>query len=138
MPLLAEDYQQISHTLVRSNLALDQADIPSWISCFTADGRLEITDSVGGVVALKVGETGLAQFATQAARSSFAAGIARHWNGNLLITEDVDGAALVRSYLVVATNGHDQRVLTTGTVKDRLRRNNGTWQIYDRVVHLDT
>jgi 3-phenylpropionate/cinnamic acid dioxygenase small subunit len=136
VPLQALDYQHITDILVRSNLALDQADIDAWVACFTKDGVFQIADASGAVVTRCMGDQELRDYATRAARSSYGAGVSRRWNGNLLIAGDRDGAD-VRSYLIVATMGRAQQVIATGIVHDRVRKVGDAWLLEERSVSLD-
>jgi 3-phenylpropionate/cinnamic acid dioxygenase small subunit len=134
--LTAIAHQGVTDTVVRANLALDQADIDAWVGCFTTHARLTITDNGGRVLHHLQGETQLHHYATQAARSSYAAGAVRHWNANLVIDSDTDSAS-VDSYLLIATTGHNQTVVATGTVHDELRYHGARWVIAAREVRLD-
>lgn len=136
MTLSAVDHQQITDALVRSNLALDQADIDAWVACFTEDGVFQIDDASGTLFARRSGEEELRDYARRAARSSYGAGVTRRWNGNLLIEGD-NALAEVRSYLLVATNGRDQKVVASGIVNDRLRKVGDAWLFQKRTVTLD-
>jgi 3-phenylpropionate/cinnamic acid dioxygenase small subunit len=134
--LEAEDYQGITATLVRANLALDQADIEAWVACFATDGVFRVTDPSGAPVTLRTGQDELRAYATAAARSSHGAGVTRRWNGNILIDGGGD-AADASSYLIVATTGRDQKITATGLVHDQLIRIGGAWRLQEREVRLD-
>jgi 3-phenylpropionate/cinnamic acid dioxygenase small subunit len=134
--LQATDYHQICDVLARSNLTLDQADTDAWVSCFTQHATLQVSDASGRLLTAREGAGDLQHYATQAARSSYAAGATRRWSGNLLITGD-GASAYVRSYLIVATTGYDQRVLATGEIHDNLVKQKGSWLLQRRRVQLD-
>jgi 3-phenylpropionate/cinnamic acid dioxygenase small subunit len=136
MTLQAGDYQDIEDVLACSNLAIDQADITAWMSCFANDAVFHISDASGRTVTRKAGGIELREYATSAARSSHGAGVTRRWNGSILIEGDGDTAD-VRSYLVVATCGRDQRVVATGVMQDRVRKIDGKWLFQERKVALD-
>ncbi|MGW6898937.1 nuclear transport factor 2 family protein [Streptomyces sp. NPDC054919] len=136
MTLQAADYHQITDVLARSNLTLDQADTDAWVSCFTEDATLQVSDASGRLLTHRAGASDLQRYATQAARSTYAAGATRRWTGNYLITGD-RASAYVRSYLIVTTTGYDQRVLATGEIHDNLVKQQHSWLLQQRHVRLD-
>lgn len=136
--LTAQDHEDIRQLLARYNLAIDLGDIDAWVGCFTPDGVFECLGLPEGAITGGRHEGADALRAYGHGHLGQNKGRARHWNWNLLIEPDGEGAAMT-SYLNAysAGQGKSAKLRATGIYRDKLVRVDGQWRFASRQITID-
>jgi 3-phenylpropionate/cinnamic acid dioxygenase small subunit len=126
--LATEDMLAIQQLYGRYNHAIDSGRGDDWAATFTPDGTFA---SPTGSFA---GREELAGFGT-----AFATRMkARHWNTNIVIEPDGDGAkGLAYLMLLQLKEGAPPTVVATGLYTDKIVKRDGNWLFASRSVATD-
>jgi ketosteroid isomerase-like protein len=122
----------IERTIFGYAWAIDSGDAEGVANCFTTDGELH---SPGGKV---VGRDAIHQDTASKREARAARGIVHHLTSNLMISDETDRAAVVRSvFAVTAYKPEGITVMASGWYDDQLVKDGDAWLIKRRVIHVD-
>jgi uncharacterized protein (TIGR02246 family) len=127
-----EDRVAISDPFVRYTCALDAGDAETVIACFTDDATL-VSPAVGEMT----GRGAITAFAHRFARFQANGSQLRHVISNLMMQVDGQQAHATCYLTVFLTRNGSSRMLAPGRYDCDLRKIDGEWRFYRRVVLHD-
>jgi len=131
-PVSIEDRLDINDLFVRYTCAIDAGDVDTLVDCFTEDGSLQ-SPAVGGYA----GHAAIREFAQRFAAFRKNGSQLRHVISNLMMQVDGDRGHATCYLTAFLTRDGKSRLLAPGRYDCELRKTNGTWRFYKRVVLHD-
>jgi hypothetical protein len=132
----ANDKLAIHELLSRAAYSFDERKLDVLEQCFTSDANMLVNIADGQTFGPFEGRDAIMQLMKGTLDSQ--TDVRRHIISNFIFEAEGDqNATVLSSIVLIATENAKIDVITSGIYRDVVEKNNGNWQIKDRLLNLE-